>query len=349
MSSGPSRASPEAAPTAAAAPDLVTAFKGAEILITGGLGFIGSTLAHRLVALGAKPRILDSLDRDSGANRANLAGIEDRVAVTIGDIRDEAMAARLIAGCRYLFNLAARTSHMGSMQAPLADFDVNARAQLALLEACRSLNPELRIVFASTRQIYGRPDYLPVDEQHPLRPVDVNGVGKLAGEAFHTLYHQVYGLRTVSLRLTNTYGPRMRIKDARQTFLGAWLRAALEGRPIEVWGGEQLRDFTYADDAAEAFLLAAVTPAAEGKVFNVGGDRVLPLKELAEAVIAANRGGSYVVKEFPAERKRIDIGDYYASDALFRGTTGWQPRTALPDGLKRSLDFFSAAFASYTS
>ena len=322
-------------------------FKGAQTLITGGFGLIGSTLAHRLAAAGAKVRILDNLDPDSGANRRNLDGIAAQVETQIADIRDEKAVAPALRGCDYLFNLAAQTSHLGSMTAPLADFDVNARAQLTLLEACRAAAPQIRIVHAGTRQIYGRPQRLPVDESHPLNPVDVNGVGKLAGEAFHLLYHRVYGLRTTSLRLTNTYGPRMRIKDARQTFIGVWLRAVLEGKSFELWGGEQKRDLTYVDDAADAFLLAAATPAAEGCAFNVGGEGAVSLKALADALVAANGGGRYAIKEFPLERKRIDIGDYWSDDGAFRRATGWAPRVSLAAGLKASLDFFRPRLKDY--
>jgi UDP-glucose 4-epimerase len=240
-----------------------------------------------------------------------------------------------------LFNLAGQTSHLDSMNDPIADLEINCSAQLALLEACRQINPGITIVYASTRQIYGRPDTLPVDETHLLRPVDVNGVNKMAGEAYHILYHQVYGIRSSALRLTNTYGPRMRIKDARQTFVGVWLRLILEGRPFEVWGGEQLRDFTYVDDAAEAFLAAATTEAAAGRAFNLGGMEQISLADLARTLVEANGGrGEYRVMEFPAERKRIDIGDYYADDALFRAVTGWQPRVPIGDGLARSLAFY---------
>jgi UDP-glucose 4-epimerase len=335
----------------AAPPDLAldpaTPFKAAKILITGGFGLIGSALAHRLVAAGADVRVLDNLDPDSGAHRANLAGLEDRVEAVVSDIRDEGAVRRALAGRDLLFNLAAQTSHLGSMQAPLADLDVNARAQLALLEIARETNPGLRIVFASTRQIYGRPDYVPVDERHPLRPVDVNGIDKLAGESFHLLYHRVHGLRTTALRLTNTYGPRMRIRDARQTFIGVWLRAALEGRPFELWGGEQRRDFTYVEDAADAFLRAAATSATEGGVYNIGGDGALTLRQVAEALVAANGGGSFVVKEFPPERKAIDIGDYWTDDTTFRRITGWQPRVGIRAGLEKSLDFFRTRLAIY--
>jgi len=335
-----------AAPPASTS-DPATAFKAAKILVTGGFGLIGSALTRRLVAAGAEVRVLDNLDPDSGANRANLEGLESRIEAVIGDLRDADAVRRALAGREVLFNLAAQISHLGSMQTPLADLDVNARAQLALLESVRAVNPGLRIVFASTRQIYGRPDYLPVDERHPLRPVDVNGIDKLAGEAFHLLYHRIHGLRTTALRLTNTYGPGMRIRDGRQTFVGVWLRAILEGRPFELWGGAQKRDFTYVEDAVDAFLLAAVTPETEGVAYNVGGDGALTLKELAEVLVAANGGGHFVVKEFPPERKAIDIGDYWADDTTFKRATGWQPRVGVRPGLEKSLDFFRTRLAKY--
>ncbi len=335
-----------AAPPAPAA-DPASPFKAAKILVTGGFGLIGSALTRQLVAAGAKVRVFDNLDPDSGANRANLAGLEGRFEAAIGDLRDAEAVRRALADRDVLFNLAAQTSHLGSMQAPLADLDVNARAQLALLEAVRAVNPRLRIVFASTRQIYGRPDYLPVDERHPLRPVDVNGIDKLAGETFHLLYHRVHGIRATALRLTNTYGPGMRIRDARQTFVGVWIRAVLEGRSFELWGGEQKRDFTYVEDAAEAFLLAAASPATEGGAYNIGGDGALSLRELAEHLVAANGGGSFAAREFPPERKSIDIGDYWADDTAFRRTTGWQPRIKIRAGLEKSLDFFRTRLANY--
>src|SRR5690349_20334329 len=315
-------------------------FDRAQVVVTGGLGFIGSNLAAKLVALGSQVVLVDSLLPNYGGNRFNIAEIADRVRVEIADIRDTARMRKLLAGCDYLFNLAGQTSHLDSMHDPVTDLEINCLAQLTLLEACRAVCPKAVVVFASTRQIYGRPDYLPVDEKHLLHPVDVNGVNKMAGEAYHILYHDVYGIAATALRLTNTYGPRMRIKDARQTFVGVWLRAALEGRPFEVWNGTQLRDLTYVDDAARAFLLAGAVNEAKGGVFNIGGERTT-LEALAQALIAANGGsGRYETRAFPAERKRIDIGDYYAEDARFRALTGWQPETTLADGLKRSLAYF---------
>ncbi len=325
---------------------LRAAFAGARVMIAGGLGFIGSNLARRLGELGAEVLVVDALLPDTGANRSNLEGARGRIAVEVADLRD-ADCVPFVEGRDYLFNLAGQTSHQGSMDAPLDDLDLNCRAALRLLEACRKSAAEITVVFASTRQVYGRPHYLPVDERHPLAPVDVNGIHKLAAEAYHALYRDVYGIKSVVLRLTNTYGPRMRIKDARQTFLGVWLRAALEGRVFEVWEGEQLRDLTYVDDAVEALLLAGAVPEAEGGAFNIGGGRRIALKRLAETLVAVNGGGRYTIEPFPVVRKRIDIGDYHADDRLFRGMTGWKPRVALKDGLARTLDYYRGNLAVY--
>jgi UDP-glucose 4-epimerase len=326
---------------------LDTVFGGAKVLVAGGLGFIGSTLALRLVRLGAEVRIVDSLDPDYGGNFANIAGEEARLGVTVADLRDRERLPELVEGCSYVFNMAAQTGHVDSMRRPVNDLEINAAAPLMLLEAVRAECPDAVVVYGSTRQIYGRPDYLPVDERHPLRPVDVNGVSKQAGEGFHTLYHQVYGMKTVILRLTNTYGPRMRIRDARQTFVGIWLRRVLEGGRFEVWGGAQQRDLAFVDDVVEAALLAAATPAAHGGIFNIGGAPPFSLLDLAQATIAANGGGGFDLKPFPAERKSIDIGDYWADDSLFRRTTGWAPQVDLATGLKRSVEYYRANLARY--
>src|SRR5579872_6481970 len=267
------------------------AFRGKRVLITGGLGFIGSTLARRLAELGSRVLLVDSLIPEYGGNQFNIDGLEDRVRVNISDVRDEHSFRYLVGGQDYLFNLAGQTSHLDSMRDPFADLEINCRAQLSILEACRKYNPAIRIVFASTRQIYGKPDYLPVDEKHLLRPVDVNGVNKMAGERFHILYHNVYGIWANAIRLGNTYGPRMRVKDARQTFLGVWIRLLLEGKPFEVWEGAQIRDFTYADDCVDALLLAAGCEQSSGQSLNLGGDCVISLKELAEMLIEVNGGG----------------------------------------------------------
>ena len=325
----------------------LSSFDGARVLITGGLGFIGANLARRLVELGAQVTLVDSLIPEYGGNLFNIRGLEEHLRVNISDVRDEHSMRSLVQGQDFLFNLAGQTSHMDSMQDPYTDLDINTRAQLFILEACRKVNPGVRIVYASTRQIYGKPERLPVDESHLLRPVDVNGINKMAGEWYHILYNNVYALRACALRLTNTYGPRMRIRDARQTFLGVWVRLLLEGKPFEVWGGEQLRDFSYVDDAAEAFLIAALDPAAEGRVYNLGGDCVISLRALADLLLEVNGGGEYHLREYPAERKRIDIGDYYADDTLIRSTLGWQPRTPLREGLRHTLDYYRTNLSEY--
>lgn len=323
------------------------AFRDARVLITGGVGLIGSALALRLVDLGADVVLVDSMVPEGGANPANIAAIRDRVRVETADIRDAAAMRPLLEGQEFLFDLAAQTSHMDSMSAPLHDLEVNTTAQLQLLEACRAVAPGIAVVHAGTRQIYGRPRYIPVDEAHPLRATDVNAVNKTAGEAYHLLYHDVYGLKTRSLRLTNVYGPGMRIKDARQNFLGIWLRLVLEDRAFEVWGGDQHRDMVFVEDAAEAFLAAAVTPGTAGTALNVGGDAPYSLAEIAAALIAANGGGRYEVKEFPPERKKIDIGDFVTDDRQFRALAGWAPRTSLAQGLARSLDYYRRQLAAY--
>jgi UDP-glucose 4-epimerase len=315
-------------------------FHGSRVLITGGLGFIGSNLARRLVELGAVVTLVDSLVPEYGGNLFNVCGIEDRVRVNISDVRDQHSMRYLVQGQDFLFNLAGQTSHADSMENPYTDLDINCRAQLSILEACRTNNPKIKVVFASTRQIYGKPDYLPVNEEHLLRPVDVNGINKMAGEAYHILYNNVHGIRASALRLTNTIGPRMRVKDARQTFLGVWIRLLVEHKPFEVWDGQQLRDFTYVNDAVNALLLAAVDDNANGQIFNLGGDCVIGLKDLADLLIDVNGGGEYTVRSYPSDRKQIDIGDYYADCSRIKSALGWQPNTSLREALALTLDFY---------
>ena len=323
-------------------------YSGKEILITGGLGFIGSNLARSLVAQGANVTLVDSLIPQYGGNPFNIEDIRDKVSVNFCDVRDTHAMTYLIQGKDYLFNLAGQTSHLDSMTDPHTDLDINAAAQLSILEVCRKENPDIKIVFASTRQLYGKPDYLPVDEKHPIRPVDVNGINKLAGEWYHLLYNNVYGIRSCALRLTNTYGPGMRVKDARQTFLGIWIRLLLEGKPIKIFGdGLQLRDFTYVDDCIEALLLAGASDKANGKVYNLGGSEVIGLKNLSKIMVNLGHGGSFELAPFPSERKAIDIGDYYSDFSLITKELGWVPKTDLKGGLKRTLNYYSTNFSHY--
>ncbi|MCC6473561.1 MAG: NAD-dependent epimerase/dehydratase family protein [Burkholderiales bacterium] len=320
---------------------------GSRVLITGGLGFIGSNLARRLVDLGAEVTLLDSLIPEYGGNPFNVAGIRERVTVNISDVRDAHGMRYLVRNKDVLFNLAGQTSHVDSMLDPHTDLEINCRAQLSILESCRTHNPGIRVVFASTRQVYGRPERLPVDESHPLRPVDVNGINKMAGEWYHVLYNEVHDLRACALRLTNTYGPRMRVKDARQTFLGIWIRLLLEGKAFEVWEGAQLRDFTYVDDAVEALLLAAFSPEAWGRVFNLGGERAISLRQLAALLVEVAGGGEFTSSAYPVDRKRIDIGDYYADYGSIRCVLGWEPRVPLREGLARTLAYYRRHLPQY--
>ncbi len=316
-------------------------FTDARVLITGGLGFIGANLAARLVELGATVTLVDSLIPEYGGNLHNVSGLEAKLTINIADVRDEYSMNHLVQGQHYLFNLAGQTSHMDSMRNPYTDLDINCRAQLAMLEACRKHNPTIKVVYASTRQIYGKPDYLPVNERHPLHPVDVNGINKMAGEWYHILYNNVYGIGACALRLTNTYGPRMRVKDARQTFLGIWIKQLLSGETIQVWGdGTQIRDFTYVDDCVEALLLAASDPGAYGQIFNLGSDETINLKALAALLIEIGGGGKYELMPYPADRKPIDIGDYYGDYRFIQGRLGWRPRIGLREGLARTVAFY---------
>lgn len=321
----------------------MSSYANAKILITGGLGFIGSNLARALVAQGADITLVDSLIPQYGGNTFNIKDIRDKVTVNVCDVRDPFAMAHLIKGKDYLFNLAGQTSHMDSMTDPQTDLDINATAQLSILEACRKDNPGIKIVFASTRQLYGKPEYLPVDEKHPIRPVDVNGINKLAGEWYHLLYNNVYGIRACALRLTNTYGPGMRVKDARQTFLGIWVRLLIEGKPIKVFGdGLQLRDFNYVDDCVDALLRAGASDSANGKVYNLGSTEVVGLKVLAEMITKGGNGGTYELVPFPPERKVIDIGDYYSDFSLITQELGWKPKVDLNEGLQRTVAYYAA-------
>jgi len=317
-------------------------FTKKKVLITGGLGFIGSNLARRLAELEAHVTVLDSLIPEYGGNLYNINGYENRIKINIADIRDKFSMAHLVREQDYLFNLAGQTSHIDSMEDPFVDLDINCRAQLSLLEACRRNNQSIKIVYASTRQIYGRPNFLPVHEDHILQPTDVNGVNKMAGEWYHVLYNNVYGIKSCSLRLTNTYGPCMRIKDARQTFLGVWIKNLIKNNPIEIWGdGLQIRDFNYIDDVIDAMLMAAVSENSNGTIFNLGSHEHINLKDLADIMIRIYGKGDFKIIPFPKDRKIIDIGDYYADYNKVQQVLHWAPQTPLEEGLRITLDYYS--------
>jgi UDP-glucose 4-epimerase len=322
-------------------------YRGKRVMVTGGLGFIGSNLALRLLDLGAEVLLVDALIPETGANLFNVDVAKDhpRLSLRKVDIRDVLTMERLVEGQDVIFNLAGQVSHVDSMTDPFTDLEINCRSQLALLEACRRHAPEVKVVFASTRQIYGRvaPDDLPVRESHPPAPVDVNGINKLGGERYHRLYNDVYGVRTCVLRLTNTYGPRMLVKNNRQTFIGWFVRQIVDGERIRLFGdGTQVRDMTYVDDAVEAFLVAGNSDAANGQVFNVGGTRPHSLREIVDTLIEAAGAGGCDLVPFPPERKAIDVGSVYVDDSRIRQELGWRPKVDLLEGLRRTVDFYRA-------
>jgi UDP-glucose 4-epimerase len=327
------------------------AYAGSRVLVTGGLGFIGSHLAARLVDLGAEVTIVDSLIPEYGGNLHNVRTISDRVRINLSDIRDPWSIRALVRGQDFIFNLAGQVSHLDSMEDPSTDLDINCKAQLSLLEACRRINPDTRIVFAASRQQYGRPQFVPVTEDHPLVPVDVNGINLIAGESYHLLYQSVYDIPAVSLRLTNTYGPHLLMKHGRQGFITVFIRRALEGQDLQVFGdGGQLRDFTYVADAVEAFLAAALTPEAFGRALNVGGTEPVSLLEVAELCQdIAGEGGTVYKVPWPPEREKIDIGSIYVDDSRLRELTNWSPTVGLREGLERTFAFYREHGAHYWS
>jgi UDP-glucose 4-epimerase len=328
--------------------ELTEKIAGRNVLITGGLGFIGSNLAHRLVEIGAEVTLVDSLIPEYGGNPFNIRGIEDRVTVNIADVRDEHSMDYLVQGRDYIFNLAGQVSHLDSMEDPYTDLEINVRSQISILEACRKNNRDVKVVFTSTRQLYGKPEYLPVDERHPVHPADANGINKLCGELYHILYNNVYNVRAVSLRLTNTYGPRQLIKHSRQGFIGWFIRRIVEGTEIQLFGdGSQMRDFNYVNDVVDALLAAAVSEKSDGQIYNLGGDEPVSLKALVELLIELNGSGSFRLVPFPPEKKRIDIGDFYADYSKIAREIGWKPRTALREGLRATLHYYKENINRY--
>ncbi len=328
--------------------DNASFYKGRRVLITGGLGFIGSNLAARLVALGADVLLVDSLTPDSGGNLFNIDGIRHAVQVNVSDVRDASSMQYLVRDQQVMFNLAGQVSHVDSMQDPYTDLEINCRSQLSILEACRHHNPSVKVVFAGTRQIYGKPDVLPVTEEHLVRPIDVNGINKAAGEYYHLVYNNVFGVRSCALRLTNVYGPRQLLKHNRQGFIGWFIRLAIEDREIQLFGdGSQLRDFVYVDDVVNAFLLAGASDACNGEVFNVGGSGPVSLGELAKLLVEVAGTGRVRFADWPAERRAIDIGDFYADSSKFKRAVGWTGAVTLRDGLDRTVRYYRDHLSEY--
>lgn len=323
-------------------------YRDRPVMITGGLGFIGSNLAWKLADLGARVLIVDSLIDEYGGNLFNICGLEDRLRVNIADVRQQSTMNYLVRGQDVIFNLAGQVSHIDSMRDPHTDLEINCRAQLSILEACRNYNAGVKIVFAGTRQVYGKAESLPVSESHLVRPADVNGINKAAGEYYHLLYNNVFGVRACSLRLTNVYGPRQLLKHNRQGFIAWFIRLAIEDREIQIYGdGSQLRDFVYVDDAAEAFLRAGADEACNGQVLNVGGLEPIAHRDLVQLLVGIAGSGRYRFVEWPPEKKAIDIGDFYADSTRIDRTLGWKPTVSLAEGLRRTVEFYREHFDRY--
>ena len=323
------------------AESVISAYRNSKVLVTGGLGFIGSNLALRLARAGARVTVVDSAVPGCGANEHNIAAAGGEVRVIIADIAAAASFAAEIRGCSVIFNLAGEVSHIHSMRRPCRDAALNATAQLRFLEECVRQAPGVRVVYASTRQIYGAPKYLPVDERHPIQPVDFNGIHKYAATAYHLLWSSMGRIDGRVLCLTNVYGPRMALHLTCQGFLGNFVRRALLRRPIEVFGdGRQLRDPVYVDDAVDAFLLAGASQAAQSRLWNVGGGGTLRLAQIASIISAAVGIADPVFRPFPEEQRGIDIGSYSSDSTLIRTELGWQPAVAFEQGIRQTLEYF---------
>lgn len=315
-------------------------YRNKKVLITGGLGFIGSTLAMELVKYGSRVTIIDSLISDYGGNLFNIHGYEDKIKVNISDVRDRYSMNYLIQGNDLLFNLAGTLSHVDSMRDPYTDLEINVTSQVSILEACRNFNPGIKILYAGTRNQYGKAKYLPVDEKHPQEPTDVNGINCIAGESYHLLYNEVYGVKACSLRLTNTFGPRHQMKHPRQGVLNWFLRQLVDGEEVQLFGtGNQIRDVNYIDDVVDAFLLAGASDKVWGEVFNLGGTPV-SLNKFVEEAIKINEKGTFSTVKFPEDRKKIEIGDYVADYSKITKAIGWRPKTKLADGIEKTLEYY---------
>jgi nucleoside-diphosphate-sugar epimerase len=311
--------------------------------VTGGLGFIGSNLSLALADAGADVVIADALIPQHGGDVLNIGESSRRIEVVQADIADRDALLRPLEGVDVVFSLAGQVSHVDSMADPLFDLDVNTRSHLAFLETVRRVDGNPALVYTSTRQIFGHPRYLPVDEEHPVSPVDVNGVNKYATEQFYMLYGEIYGMRSTAVRLTNVYGPRQRLRDDRQGFLPIFIRRSLEGEALQVFGdGSQERDCLYVDDVVECLMLAATTQEAVGQIFNIGNDERLTLSAIAESIVRATGSGRIEYAPWPPDRDAIDIGSYFGDSSKAKRILGWKPRTTFYEGIAATVGFYRA-------
>ncbi|MHB1347480.1 MAG: GDP-mannose 4,6-dehydratase [Candidatus Humimicrobiaceae bacterium] len=321
--------------------NVLESYRNKNVLITGGAGFIGSNLAIKLCGLGANVLVVDSLIEDYGGNIFNLEPVKDKIKLNIADVRTYPTMLYLVKGQHFIFNLAGQVSHIDSMLDPWEDLEINCKSQLTILEACKKNNKDVKIVYAGTRQQYGKPNYLPVDEDHIVHPTDVNGINKMAGEWYHILYNNVYGIRASSLRLVNTYGPRQLLKHNRQGFFGWFVKLILENKKIDLFGGgSQIRDFNYVDDVVDSFLVTGADDNSNGIFYNLGGQSPISLKDLAKLMIDVAGQGSFEEIPFPRERKKIDIGDFYSDYSKIKNELGWEPKISIREGLHRTFEYY---------
>jgi len=321
--------------------DIRDYYQGKSVLITGGLGFLGSNIAHTLVPYGAKVTLLDALLPLYGGNRFNLHGIEDRVELVIGDIRDETLMNKLVQGKDVIFNLAAQVSYIDSIHIPFEDLDINCRGHLVVLEACRRNNSAARIVFPSSRMVLGKLLQSPADEKHPTEPLSLYGVHKLAGEKYYLTYHRTYGLKTTILRIANPFGIRQQMKHNKYSLVGWFLRQAMEDRTIQIFGdGSQLRDYLYSDDAVEAFLRAAVSERAIGEIYNVGSGSSHPFYEMVQTVVDVVGQGRLEYVPWPQNYEKIETGGLEISIEKARRGLRWSPRFNLKEGIGKMYLFY---------
>lgn len=312
-----------------------------KVLITGGLGFIGSNLAIKLVGLGANVKIVDSLLPNFGGNKFNISLIKSKVKVKIADMRDTRIINKLVVDRQIIFNLAGTLSHIDSMTDPFLDLEINCRAQLSLLEACRKYNKHVKIIFAGTRNQYGKALYLPVDEKHIQEPTDINGINSIAAEKYHLLYGKVYGFDVVSVRMTNTFGPRHQMKHPKQGVLNWFIRLLMDKKTVELYGdGLQIRDVNYVDDVVAALLLCAKYKQTDGEVYNLGGSPIT-LKEFVQAAIKILGYGKFKLIKFPKIRESIEIGNYVADIKKINEQLLWQPQVSIEDGIRKTIDYYN--------
>src|SRR3990167_8213460 len=322
-------------------------YKNRHILITGGLGFIGSNLAIKLANVGAKVIILDALLPSFGGNIFNISPIKNEVKIIIGDMRDEKTIKKVVRDKQIIFNLAGTLSHIDSMTNPFEDLDINCRAQLCLLEACRKYSRDVKIVFAGTRNQYGKALYLPVDEKHIQEPTDINGINTIAAEKYHLLYNRIYGIRTVSLRMTNTFGPRHQMKHSKQGVLNWFVRLLMDGKKVGLFGdGSQIRDVNYIDDVIDALLLLASSNKSNNQAYNLGGQPVT-LKSFVETAIKILGEGEYKTVPFPNDRKAIEVGNYVADIKKINTDVGWKPKVTIEEGVQRTIDYYKNYMRAY--